>query len=313
MPATFAPQYQPRPVGSDDDSPLVVWLSVIGGGLALLLVIGMIVYNATRRPAPQVATTATSAANQPVTEPTGSAAPAPPASEPSATMPAVVENTPTPQPQSSAGATAPPAAPQQPAATAPPQAVASPTPPLAGIPVAPQIPVATQVPAAAPPAAAEESPFTPPDYGGMVTSPDGKYEVWLPSAPQKFDPALDLAAFLPKPKEAKALIAFGKQGPTEICAVSFTSGATAGAIFAEMERAFPGEPDSKTIKFAGVDARQYDFFIEITEGKFAIRTIAFVLDGNGYTLQSLSITGQKETDETRAFFASFRKKKTGGK
>lgn len=146
----------------------------------------------------------------------------------------------------------------------------------------------------------------------MVTSPDGKYEVWLPSAPQTFDPALDLAAFLPKPKAAKALIAFGKQGPTEMCAVSFTSGATAGEIFAEMERAFPGEPDSKTIKFAGVDARQYDFFIEITEGKFAIRTIAFVLDGNGYTLQTLSVTGQKETDETRAFFASFRKKKTGG-
>jgi len=146
----------------------------------------------------------------------------------------------------------------------------------------------------------------------MVTTPDGKYEVWLPSEPQKFDPSLDLAAFLPKPKAAKAMIAFGKQGPTEMCAVSVTPGAAAGEIYAEMERAFPGEPQTKTIKIAGVDARQYDFFIEITEGKFAIRTVAFVLDGNGYTLQTLSITGQKETDETKAFFASFRKKKTGG-
>lgn len=146
----------------------------------------------------------------------------------------------------------------------------------------------------------------------MIATPDGRYEVWLPSAPQKFDPALDLAAFLPKPKAAKALIAFGKQGPTEMCCVSITPGATAADMYAEMERAFPGEPETKSIKFAGVDARQYDFFIEITEGKFAIRTVAFVLDGNGYTLQTLSITGQKETDETRAFFASFRRKKTSG-
>jgi hypothetical protein len=177
------------------------------------------------------------------------------------------------------------------------------------------IPVATQLPPGAPPAAdpaPEAAPFTPPNYGGMIATPDGKYEVWLPSAPQKFDPSLDLASFLPKPEGGKALIAFGQQGPTEMCSISITPGATAAGIYAEMERAFPGQPDTKTIKFAGVDARQYDFFIEITEGKFAIRTIAFVLDGNGYTLQTLSMTGQKETDETRAFFASFRKKKSGG-
>jgi hypothetical protein len=184
-------------------------------------------------------------------------------------------------------------------------------PPATEPPVASTIPIAAQLPAANPPAAepaAEAPPFTPPGYGGMIATADGKYEVWLPSAPQKFDVALDLTALLPKPKGGKALIAFGKQGPTEMCAVSITPGATAAEMYAEMERAFPGEPETRTIKFAGVDARQYDFFIEITEGKFAIRTVAFALDGNGYTLQTLSTTGQKETDETRAFFASFRKK-----
>src|SRR4029078_1926255 len=115
-----------------------------------------------------------------------------------------------------------------------------------------------------------------------------------------------------KPK-GKVLLAFGKQGPTEMCSISVSPGVTAADVYGEMERAFPGQPETKTIKFAGVDARQYDFAIEITEGKFAIRTIVFVIDGTGYTLQTLSITGQTDTDENKAFFASFRKKMMEGK
>jgi hypothetical protein len=256
---------QSRPVTrNEDDSPLVVWLSAIGGGLALVLVISLIVYNAARRPVPQLAATAT---NNP--------APATPV--------AVTTKNPAPH------------------------VVPTPLPPLTAT-----VPVAAQVPAntAATEPAQQANSFPPPGYGGMMTTPDGNYEVWLPSAAQKFDPSLDLAAFLPKPKGAQALIAFGKQGPTEICSVSITPGATAAEMYAQMEHAFPGEPETKSMKFAGVDARQYDFFIELTEGKFAIRTVAFVVDGNGVTLQTLSMTGQKETDETRVFFASFRKKKS---
>lgn len=318
MPAAVAPRPQPpHLVRGEEDSPLVVWLSAIGGGLALVLVIGLLIYNATRRPTTQVATTPTVAAAPSL--PAAPAADTAPqaAKDQSAIAPSAITPTPASPMATSPASTAPPQEPAQPVAAAttavPPATASAPMPPAAELPVAPTIPVAAQLPAAAPPRAtaepaAEAAPFTPPEYGGMIATEDGKYEVWLPSAPQKFDAALDQAAFLPKPKAGKALIAFGKQGPTEMCAVSITPGATAAEMYAEMERSFPGEPETRSIKFAGVDARQYDFFIEITEGKFAIRTVAFVLDGNGYTLQTLSITGQKETDETRAFFASFRKK-----
>lgn len=280
LPSMPAPLQQPVARG-EDDSPPVVWLSVIGGGLALVVVIGLIVYNATRRPAPQVATAPTNATANATTTEQAASLPAPTAA-PVAPAGPVLQPMQTPMP--------------------PPPAAATTT-----IPVVAQLPAANS-PASAP--AEQANSFTPPGYGGMVATPDGKYEFWLPSAPQKFDPALDLAAFLPKPKGAEAMIAFGKDGPTEMCCVSITPGATAADLYAQMEKAFAGQPEVKTIKYAGVDARQYDFFVEITEGKFAIRAIAFALDGNGYTLQTLSITGQKETDETRAFFASFRKKKS---
>jgi hypothetical protein len=157
-------------------------------------------------------------------------------------------------------------------------------------------------------AEAAPAPFTAPSYGQMVTTSDGKYEAWLPSAPQKMDPALDISSFLPKPK-GTVLLAFGKQGPSEMCSITVSPGATQADFYGQLDRAFPGQPETKSIKFAGTDARQYDFAIEITEGKIAIRTVACIIDGTGYTLQTLSITGQADTAENQAFFASFRKKK----
>jgi hypothetical protein len=100
---------QPRAAGGED-SPLLVWLAIGGGGAVLLVVVGLLIYNATgRRPAPAASTPASPATTDPsTTAPATNGAPS--ATTPAAMAPMGISPTGTPM------TTTPPA---QPAFTPP--------------------------------------------------------------------------------------------------------------------------------------------------------------------------------------------------
>lgn len=235
----MGPQVVQRPPLNDDESPLILWVSVIGGGLALCLVVGLLIFNVTRRQGGQ---------------PAASGDPAP----------------------------TPLTAAMTPSGT-------------------------TNAPSVMPAAPA----FTPPAYGEMVTTADGKFEFWAPGKPSVKETQFQFPSGATVTHTEHTAGGKKLSHTFTVSVLNLPPGVVSPEEFFRDHLKLLGVPrdlPQRDVLFAGMNAKQHQS--EVNQGRFRakLKTIAFIDGGSGYTLMVTSGVASLEEEEFTAFFASFRRK-----